>query len=62
MPWNNDTGKTLFLNADKSAVVEEGPDAAWVLVGPDGEVSDEDCARYGIGPNAPPPPPKAKRG
>jgi hypothetical protein len=48
MAWTNTTGKMLFLNADKSKVVEEGPDAAWVLVGPDGEVSDEDAERYGL--------------
>jgi hypothetical protein len=48
MAWTNTSGKIIFLNADKSKVVEEGPDAAWILVGVDGEVSDEDAERYGL--------------
>jgi hypothetical protein len=41
--------KKLFLNADKSAVVDEdSPDAAFVLVGEGGTVSHEDAERYGL--------------
>jgi hypothetical protein len=48
MTYKNETGKPLYLNADKSAVVEEGPDAAFLLVGLDGELPDEEAARYGL--------------
>jgi len=41
--------RKLFLNADKSAVVDEdSPDAAFVLVGEGGTVSHEDAERYGL--------------
>jgi hypothetical protein len=48
MTYKNETGKPLYLNADKSAVVEEGPDAAFLLVGAEGELTDEEAARYGL--------------
>lgn len=39
----------LCVNADKSAVVPcEGPEAAWVLVGPGGTLTDEQAAKYGF--------------
>lgn len=41
--------KRLYLNADRSKVVEEGsPDAAYLLAGEGGEVSDEEAKRYGL--------------
>lgn len=39
----------VYLNADKTKVVEEGPLAAFVLIGPGGTLSDEEAARYGLG-------------
>lgn len=39
----------IFVNADKSKVVDEGsPEAAFLLVGEGGEVSDEDIEKYGL--------------
>lgn len=40
--------KRLYLNADRSKVVEEGPDAAYLLVGEGGMVSAEDAEKYGL--------------
>lgn len=41
--------KRLYLNADKTKVVEEGdPEAAWVLVGEGGQIPLEDAERYGL--------------
>ena len=51
--YRNDTGKTLYVNADKSKVVEEGPEAAFVLVGPGGEVPQAEAERLGLGDYAP---------
>jgi hypothetical protein len=48
MTYTNETGKPIYLNADKSAVVEEGPDAAFLLVGPGGELPDDVAAQYGL--------------
>lgn len=48
MTYTNDTGKPLYLNADKSKVVEEGPDAAFLLVGAEGELPDDVAAQYGL--------------
>lgn len=42
--------KTLFLNADKTQVVDEGSeDAAFLLVRAGSELNDEDAKRYGVG-------------
>lgn len=39
----------LCVNADKSTVVPcDGPEAAWVLVGPGGTLTDEQAAKYGF--------------
>lgn len=47
MPFISD--KRLYLNVDKSKVVaEDSPDAAFLLVGEGGEVSDEDAKTYGL--------------
>jgi hypothetical protein len=47
MPFTSD--RRLYLNADRSKVVEEGdPDSAYLLVGEGGEVSDEDAKQYGL--------------
>jgi hypothetical protein len=41
--------KRLFVNADKSKIVEEGSaDAAFLLVGEGQEISDEDAEKYGL--------------
>lgn len=48
MPYKNDSDKPIYLNADKSKVVEEGADAAFLLVGPGGEVPDAEAAKYGL--------------
>jgi len=49
MAWKNTTGKAIHLNADKTRVVpEESPEVAWLLVLPDGELSDEEAERYGL--------------
>jgi hypothetical protein len=42
-------GPRLYLTADRQTVVSEGDArAAFVLVGPGGQLSDEDAARYGL--------------
>jgi hypothetical protein len=41
--------KRLYLNADKSKVVEEDdPDASYLLVAAGGQVSDEHAKQYGL--------------
>lgn len=55
----NPTGKAVYLNADRSKAVypdEQGvvpAEAAVLLAGPEGEISDEDVARYGLKAAAP---------
>lgn len=52
MPFKNESGKPLYLNADKTKVVEEGAEAAFLLVGPGGEVPDAEAEKYGLGKKA----------
>lgn len=53
MPYQNTTGKALYVNADKSKLVaEDSPEAAFVLAGENGTVSDEDAKKYGLGEHA----------
>lgn len=41
--------RRLYLNADKTCIVEEGdPAAAYVLAGAGGVLSDADAERYGL--------------
>lgn len=41
--------KALYVNADKSRVVPgDSPEAAFLLVGEGGQLSDEDAAKYGL--------------
>lgn len=41
--------RALYLNADKTEVVEEGdPNAAFLLVGAGSEIDDADAAKYGL--------------
>jgi hypothetical protein len=41
--------KRLYVNADKSKVVEEdSPEAAYLLVGQGGTVTDEDAKKYNL--------------
>ena len=47
MPFTSE--KRLYLNADKSKVVEEDdPDASYLLVAAGGQVSDEHAKQYGL--------------
>jgi hypothetical protein len=47
--FTNTTGKRLYLNADKSKVVEEdSEEAAHLLVGVDGEIPIEEAEQYGL--------------
>jgi hypothetical protein len=47
MPFKSD--KRLYVNADRSKIVEEdSPEAAYLLVGEGGQVSDEDAKKYGL--------------
>lgn len=47
MPFKSD--KALFLNADRTEVVEEGsPDAAFLLVGAGSSLDDNEAAKYGL--------------
>lgn len=42
-------GSPIYLNADKTAIVEEGsPNAAFLLVGSGGQLTDEEAAKYGL--------------
>lgn len=41
--------RNIYLNADRSKVVEEdSPDAAFLLVAEGSELSDEEAAEYGL--------------
>lgn len=41
--------KRLYVNADKSQVVEEdSPEAAYLLVGKGGQVTEEDAKKYNL--------------
>lgn len=48
MPYVSD--KRLYVNKDKSRVVEESdPEAAYLLVAEGSELSDADAEKYGLG-------------
>jgi hypothetical protein len=52
MPYTH-TGPALWLNADKSKIVEEGSvESAYLLVADGGQLSDEDAAKYKLGTKA----------
>lgn len=47
--WQNTTGKRLYLAKDGKTVVEEGDErAASLLVGIDGELPEEEAAKYDL--------------
>lgn len=47
MPYTSD--RRIWLNADKTKVVEDGSaDAAFLLVGEGGQLSDEEAEQYGL--------------
>lgn len=46
--WRNTTGKPIYTNFAKTETVELGPDAAFLLVGPDGSLSMEDAKKFGL--------------
>lgn len=47
MPYQSD--RALYLNADKTEVLEEGdPNAAYLLVGAGSELDDSEAAKYGL--------------
>jgi hypothetical protein len=59
VPFRSD--KRLYVNADKSKVVDEdSPEAAYLLVGAGGSVSDEDAKKYGLKKQAKAEEPEAK--
>lgn len=50
---NYRTPVRLYLNADRTKVVEQGsPEASTMFKPVGGQISDEDCQRYGLGPYA----------
>lgn len=50
--------RRIYLNADKTAVVEEGsPEATHLLVAKNGELSQEDAERWGLDLSEQPKPP-----
>lgn len=46
--------KRLYLNADRTKAVEDGPEADTLLVAAGGQLTDEVAARYGLGQKAAP--------
>lgn len=47
--YRNTTGRAIYVNADKSKTVEENdPEAAFLLVGPNGELPDAEAEKYGL--------------
>lgn len=46
--WRNTTGKPIYMNSAKTETVEFGPDAAFLLVGPDGSLPMEDAKKFGL--------------
>jgi hypothetical protein len=51
MPFKSE--KALYLNADKTKVLEEGDaEAAFLLVGAGSEIEDAEAAKYGLGSQA----------
>lgn len=47
--YKNTTGKAIYANEDRSALVDEdSPDARFLVVGPNGELADEDAIRHGL--------------
>lgn len=47
--FTNTTGKPIYVNADKSAVVDgDSAEAAFLLVGPDGQIPREEADKYGL--------------
>ena len=47
--YRNNTGEAIYVNADRSKTVKENdPDAAYLLVGPNGELPDDEAEKYGL--------------
>jgi len=46
--WRNTTGKPIYMNSAQTETVEFGPDAAFLLVGPDGSLPIEDAKKFGL--------------
>lgn len=40
--------KRLYLNADRTRAVEEGPEASFLLVAEGGSLPDEEAEKYGL--------------
>jgi hypothetical protein len=40
--------KRLYLNADRTRAVEEGPEASFLLVADGGSLPDEEAEKYGL--------------
>ena len=49
MSYTHEGDEILYVNKDRDKIVpEDSPEAAYVLVGPGGQVPDEDAARLGL--------------
>lgn len=47
--WKNESGQDICLNADKSKVVNcNSAEAAFLLVGPGGQLPDDEAKKYGL--------------
>lgn len=46
--WRNETDKRIYRTADGKVVDEGHPDAAYLVVGPGGELSDDEAKEYGL--------------
>lgn len=48
MAYRNDTGKAIYADKDGNVVDEGDPDAATLVVGPNGSLSAKEANRYGL--------------
>lgn len=46
--WRNTTGKPIYMNQAQTETVEFGPDAAFLLVGPDGSLPMDQAKKFGL--------------
>lgn len=52
MPYTHE-GPPLYRTVDDRVVEEGDPDAAFLLIGTGGQMSDEEAAKWGLGQDAP---------
>lgn len=61
--WTNESQDTLYVTADRTQLAKEGsPEAAFVLVGPGGQLPEAEARRLGLLKNATPAEGKAVAG